>query len=34
MSVAVYYEYNPWWEGEYTRPNIIDRPMILIKSVR
>ncbi len=31
MSAAVYYEYNPWWEGEYTLPNIIDRPMMLSK---
>jgi len=31
MSDDVYYEYNPWWDGRYSLPNIIERPVVLEK---
>lgn len=30
MSESVLYQYNPWWEGEYTFPDIIVRPNIQV----
>ncbi len=29
MSKNVYYEYNPWWEGEFGLANKIERPVVL-----
>ncbi|MCP5107089.1 MAG: AAA family ATPase, partial [bacterium] len=31
MSKNVYYEYNPWWEGEYSTEGMIERTSVLEK---
>jgi len=28
MSLSIYYQYNPWWDGQFNLPNIIERPEI------
>jgi predicted AAA+ superfamily ATPase len=28
MSLSIYYQYNPWWDGPFNLPNIIKRPEI------
>ncbi len=34
MNTDIYYQYNPWWENDWTEPAMIERPMIfsLIKN--
>jgi predicted AAA+ superfamily ATPase len=28
MSLSIYYQYNPWWDGQFNLPHIIERPEI------
>ncbi|MEI6613605.1 MAG: ATP-binding protein [Chrysiogenales bacterium] len=28
MNLSIYYQYNPWWDGQFNLPNIIERPEI------